>query len=41
MKPVLDAYILSLQKEIQRLDQESDGIVMEQIMNYRTVFVNT
>ena len=30
-KPVLDAHIVSLQKEIQRLEQEIDGIVMERI----------
>ena len=30
-KPVLDARILSLQKRIQELEQEIDGIVMEQI----------
>ena len=30
-KPVLDAHCLTLQKEIQRLEQEIDGIVMEKI----------
>lgn len=30
-KPILDAHILSLQKDIQRLEQEIDGIVMERI----------
>ena len=31
-KPILNAHILSLQKEIQRLEQEIDGIVMEKIL---------
>ena len=30
-KPVLDAHCLTLQKEIQRVEQEIDGIVMEKI----------
>ena len=30
-KPVLDAHILSLQKRIQELEQEIDGIVMEKM----------
>ena len=30
-KPILDAHILSLQKRIQELEQEIDGIVMEKI----------
>ncbi len=30
--PVLDAHILSLQKRIQDLEQEIDGIVMEKIL---------
>ena len=30
-KPVLDAHILSLQKRIQELEQEIDGIVMEKL----------
>ena len=30
-KPVLDAHILSLQKRIQELEQEIDGIAMERI----------
>lgn len=30
-KPVLDAHILSLQKRIQKLEQEIDGIVMEKM----------
>ena len=31
-KPVLDAHILLLQNELQRLEQEIDGIVMESIV---------
>lgn len=31
-KPVLDAHILSLQKKIQELEEEIDGIVMEKII---------
>ena len=31
-KPILDAHILSLQKRIQELEQEIDGIVMERIV---------
>ena len=30
-KPILDAHILSLQKKVQDLEQEIDGIVMEKI----------
>ena len=30
-KPILDAHILSLQKRIQELEQEIDGIVMEKL----------
>ena len=30
-KPVLDAHIVSLQKDIQRLEREIDGIVMEKL----------
>ena len=30
-KPVLDAHILSLQKRIQELEQEIDGIIIEKI----------
>ena len=30
-KPVLDAHIVSLQKDIQKLEQEIDGIVMERL----------
>ena len=30
-KPVLDAHILSLQKRIQELEQEIDGIIVEHI----------
>lgn len=30
-KPVLDAHILSLQKRIQELEQEIDGIMMEKM----------
>ena len=30
-KPVLDAHILSLQKRLQELEQEIDGIVMEKL----------
>ena len=30
-KPILDAHILSLQKRIQELEQEIDGIVMEKM----------
>ena len=30
-KPILDAHILLLQKRIQKLEQEIDGIVMERI----------
>ena len=32
-KPILDAHILSLQKRIQELEQEIDGIVMEKIIH--------
>jgi len=30
-KPILDAHITSMQKRIQELDQEIDGIMMERI----------
>ena len=30
-KPILDAHILSLQKRIQELEQEIDGIIIEKI----------
>ena len=30
-KPVLDAHIVSLQKDIQRLEEEIDGIVIERV----------
>ena len=30
-KPILDAHILSLQKRIQELEQEIDGIMVEHI----------
>ena len=32
-KPVLDAHIVSLQKDIQKLEGEIDGIVMERLRN--------
>ena len=30
-KPILDAHILSLQKRIQEVEQEIDGIIMEKV----------
>ena len=35
-KPVLDAHILSLQKRIQELEQEIDGITMEKLCQHAT-----
>ena len=32
-KPILDAHILSLQKEVQRLESEIDDILMEKLRN--------
>ena len=40
-KPILDAHILSLQERIRELEREVDEIVMEQIVNYRTVLADT
>ena len=35
-KPVLDAYILSLQEKVLELEQEIDEIVMKKILNQQT-----
>ena len=32
-KPILDAYILSLQEKVRELEQEVDEITMERIFN--------
>ncbi|MBR2895460.1 MAG: recombinase family protein [Oscillospiraceae bacterium] len=37
-KPVLDAHIVSLQGEIQKLEQEIDGIMMERLLQLRMSF---
>lgn len=34
-KPILDAYILSLQEKVQELEQEIDEIIMEKIIDTR------
>ena len=35
-KPILDAHIFSLQERVLELEQESDSIMMEKILNQQT-----